>query len=103
MEVNQDDLLHLIITSGDVNVKATNYQGVILCDGTMKFSGTSNQVCQRVPDMVYRCLEMSYEDGGRGYPIKTCLNGGDEYIFDAAGNSTTSLTGLVTYENWKKE
>lgn len=103
VEVNQDDLLHLVITSGDVNVKATNYQGVILCDGTMKFSGTSNQVCQRVPDMVYRCLEMSYEDGGRGYPIKTCLNGGDEYIFDAAGNSTTSLTGLVTYENWKKE
>ena len=44
-----------------------------------------------------------YEDAGRGYPVKACLNGGDEYIFDASGNSITSLTNLVTYENWKKE
>lgn len=100
--VSQDDTLHLVICSKDVTLNATNYEGVILTDGKIIFNN-STQTCTKVPDMVYRCLELAYEDGGRGYPVKTCLNGGDEYIFDATGNTTTSLTNLVTYENWKKE
>lgn len=104
VDIAQGDVstLHLVICSKDVTLNATKFDGVILTDGKILFNN-STQVCTKVPDMVYRCLELSYEDAGRGYPVKACLNGGDEYIFDASGNSITSLTNLVTYENWKKE
>ena len=105
-----DSNINLVITTGDVNVTTTNFKGVIICDGKLTMSGTSTQTMTKDPELVRKCLGFGYEHdepgGSQHYAIASCLANGDDYIYasyGSGGSSDTSLTGLVTYENWKKE
>ena len=105
VSVNNSNI-NLVITTGDVSCTTTGFNGVILCNGKLTLSGTSAQTMVKSPDMVRKCLSYGYEDGGLTYAIASCLANGNDYIYATYGNGSTrdtSLTGLVTYENWKKE
>lgn len=105
VEVNNPNI-HLVITSGDVTVTTTSFTGVILCNGSLTFTGQSAQTCKKDESLVKKCLGFGYEDSGFTYAIASCLKDGNDYIYSTVGRGTTSdttLTGLVTYENWKKE
>ena len=101
-----DSSINLVITTGDVNVTTTSFKGLILCNGKLTMSGTSAQTMKKDPELVRKCLAYGYENSGLTYAIASCLADGDDYIYasyGSSGTSDTSLTGLVTYENWKKE
>ncbi|MBO4845636.1 MAG: hypothetical protein J5525_04940 [Lachnospiraceae bacterium] len=101
-----DSNINLVVTTGEVTVTTTSFNGVILCNGKLKMSGTSAQTMTKSPELVRKCLGYGYEDAGLTYAIASCLANGDDYIYasyGSGGSSDTSLTGLVTYENWKKE
>ncbi len=101
-----DSNINLVITTGNVSCTTTGFNGVILCNGKLTLSGTSAQTMTKSPDLVRKCLGYGYEDGGLTYAIASCLANGNDYIYATYGSgstSDTSLTGLVTYENWKKE
>ncbi len=105
VSVNDTDI-HLVITTGNVTVSSTAFDGVILCDKELKFTGTSSLSCTKKPDLVIKCLQFGYEDAGLTYAIASCLEGGNDYVYSSYGDGysgANSLEGLVTYENWKKE
>ena len=104
---NPDHKVNLIITTGNVNVPSSmfNFDGVIICDKKLTIQG-NNMTMTKSADLVRKCLQYGYEESGLTYAIASCLANGNDYIYSALGNggvSDTSLTGLVTYENWKKE
>lgn len=103
--VNSGDI-HLVITTGNVNVTTTNFSGVILCDKKVTLNGTSVQTCAKEPDKVVKCLQFGYEADGLTYAVASCLEGGNDYVYASYGDGysgANALEGLVTYENWKKE
>lgn len=99
------DKVHLVISAGNVKVNVPNYTGVILCDGKLTLN-SAVVGCKKEPDLVRKCLQFGYEKDGLTYTIMSCLADGNDYVYATygkGGTSNTSLTGLVTYENWKKE
>ncbi len=101
-----DNKIHLVIATGDVSVTATNFEGVILCNGKVNLSGTAEQSFTKNSELVAKCLQFAFEDGMKTHAVASCLEGGNDYIYSSYGDSysgATSLEGLVTYENWKKE
>ena len=104
---NPDHKVSLIITTGGVDIPSSifNYDGVIICDKELNIQG-NNMTMTKSADLVRKCLQYGYEDSGLTYAIASCLSNGNDYIYSSLGRgaaSDTSLTGLVTYENWKKE
>lgn len=96
---------HLVISSGDVRLTAPNFKGVILCNGELDITGSVLSMSKDA-DLVRKCLQFGYDDSGLTYAIASCLADGNDYIYatyGSGGTSDTALTGLVTYENWKKE
>ncbi len=107
VEVNNPNI-HLVITSGDVTVTTSSFTGVIICDGAVTFTGNASQTCKKDASLVKKCLSFGFEDTTNGYTyaVASCLKDGNDYVYSTVGRGTTtdtSLTGLVTYENWKKE
>jgi len=101
-----DSSIHLVITTKDASITTTSFEGVVLCNGELTFSGTSSQSCGKNGELVRKCLGYGYEDGPLTYAIASCLKDGNDYIYSSLGTGATTdttLTGLVTYENWKKE
>lgn len=99
------DNTHLVISSGDVTLNAPNFKGVVICNGELTISG-SVLTMTKDADLVRKCLQFGYEDGPLTYAIASCLANGNDYVYatyGSGGTSDTALTGLVTYENWKKE
>lgn len=98
----------LIITKGNVKIDGVDFDGLILCDGKLEVSGSSNKIHAN-PSEVRKCLQYGYVDSATGDVITVAytLKDGDEYIYsslDAKGNTANlALGGLISYENWKKE
>lgn len=101
-----DDKIHLVISTGDVKVSIGNFEGIIICNGKLEFAGAVSN-CKAAPDKVRVNLLYGYEKDSLTYTIASVLEGGNDFIYSNMGagddNKDTSLTGLVTYENWKKE
>ncbi len=99
-----DSHVHLVITSGDATV-SSDINGVVLCNGELNITGTNNNWVLD-PDAVSKCLQYGYEEGTLVHAIASCVEGGNDYVFSSYGDGysgATSLEGLVSYENWKKE
>ncbi len=100
-----DEDVHLIVSAGNVKISFSNYEGTIVCDGKLEFAGSVNKATSS-PEIVRAALMYGYEDSNLMYTIASVFEGGNDFIYstnDPSSLSDTSLTGLVTYENWKKE
>lgn len=101
-----DTDLHLVITTGDVTVDSSNFEGTVLSDKTVRIT-TANGKFKAVPEVVSAMLRYQINDGTNDIMVANVLKGGSEYIFASLdGNAvdlSTDLSKLVKYENWKKE
>lgn len=99
-----DEKYHLVIATGDVTV-TKNFQGLILCNGVVKINNDVKLTA--APEYVSECFRYAYEEGGEGYAVASIMRDGADFIFAKTNNkdklSKSSITTLVTYENWKKE
>ncbi len=98
--------VNLVISTGNVTQNLTHYNGVILCDGKLTLGGTATQTMTKDVDLVSNCLRFGFDYDGDTYAVASVLSDGNDYIYTAmrnGGTTDTTLTGLVTYENWKKE
>lgn len=107
ISVGASDDVNLIISDGDVVVHG-DFNGLILCNGTLDVDGADSQL-HASPSLVRDCLKYSYVDAGTGQTnsIALVLRDGNEYIYSSLDNmgetANLALGGLISYENWKKE
>ncbi len=101
--------VHLVICGSDktVTVNVDEYKGLIICNGKLEFSNSAVKEAIADPGTVRSLLQAGYDKDGDTHAIASVLTDGSDFVY-RTGSSTddamdTSLKGLITYENWKKQ
>lgn len=109
--------IHLVISASNNNIalSVTDFSGLILCNGKLIKTATDNMTytANADPAAVRSLLTVGFDatDSETGitqtHAVASVLKNGSDYVYRPGDNSPdsmdTSLRGIITYENWKKE
>ena len=99
--------VHLVISTGDVTVDVSKFDGTIFADGSITVTGDVQEL-KTNNEAVGAMLRYYQEMNGQNVMVAQTLRDGTEFVFaieDVEDTEETikSLADLIIYENWKKE
>lgn len=102
-----DPDVHLVISTGDVNIQVADFVGTVLANGKVTVGSGVQSI--RVDEAVVNALMRYFtEINGQNAMVASVLRDGEEYVFaiqdeEDEEKEVSSMADLIIYENWKKE
>ena len=99
--------VHLVIATGDVEIKVPNFTGTVFTDGKVTVAENVQSI-KADYSLVSSLLYYYKEIGGQNVMVAQVLQDANDYVFvmedsEETQRTTNTMADLVVYENWKKE
>lgn len=100
---NKNNNISLIVTTGNVNVKA-DFKGTIIAKGKINIEKNSNNIGNSTQDIFRALLLEKVSDADDAMHLYDVFVNGKAYLGDDAKDvDDLDYTKLITYENWTKK